>query len=171
MRQCLDDLGHPQNPTPIIYDNQVAGNLLNGTSAAKRSKVTAINYYWLQERIEHKEINLMWKQYGVIGLGTYITIKSSVFVGSYLMFQYNIIHPETLYIPYFSNLLHIPDILDWIGLKLHYNIPSGHKTDSVIGALALTKLGWYLYVPFSLWLIPKISAKLKYKTVNKSIKN
>jgi len=117
-----------------------------------------------------QKIGLLWKQYGIIGLSTYVTVKSSVFVGSYLMFQYNIIHPETLYIPYFSHLLHVPDILDWISQKSGYNIPSGHKTDSIIGAIALTKLGWYVYFPFSLWLTPKISNFLGFSNKHPNLK-
>jgi len=117
-----------------------------------------------------QKIGLLWKQYGIIGLSTYVTVKSSVFVGSYLMFQYNIIHPETLYIPYFSHLLHVPDILDWISQKSGYNIPSGHKTDSIIGAIALTKLGWYIYFPFSLWITPKISNFLGFSNKHPNLK-
>jgi len=117
-----------------------------------------------------QKISLLWKQYGIIGLSTYITIKSSVFIGSYLMFQYNIIYPETLYIPYFSHLLYVPDILDWISQKSGYKIPSGHKTDSIIGAIALTKLSWYAYFPFSLWITPKISNFLGFSNKHPKIK-
>ena len=52
-RQTLEDLGHPQLPTDIRYDNTAAGNLANRTAKKKRSKAIDMRYHWIQDRILH----------------------------------------------------------------------------------------------------------------------
>ena len=60
-RQCLEDLGHPQPPTPIVYDNQVAGKIANGTAKAKRTKAIAKCFHWLRDRIRKKYFVAIWR--------------------------------------------------------------------------------------------------------------
>ena len=60
-RQVLEDLGHPQNPTSIVYDNQVSGKIANGTAKVKRTKAIAKCYHWIKDRVRKKEFRLIWR--------------------------------------------------------------------------------------------------------------
>jgi hypothetical protein len=51
MRQALEDLGHPQGPTPLQFDNKVANGILNDDIIQKRSKAMDMRFYWLRDRI------------------------------------------------------------------------------------------------------------------------
>jgi hypothetical protein len=59
-RQCLEDLGHPQRPCQITYDNEVAGNIANGSAKLKRTKAIAKVFHWIQDRVEQGEFVLQW---------------------------------------------------------------------------------------------------------------
>ena len=60
-RQTLHDLGHPQGPTTITYDNQPAGNIANRTAKIRRSKAIDMRYHWIQDRIEQRHFKIVWK--------------------------------------------------------------------------------------------------------------
>jgi hypothetical protein len=56
-RETLINLGHPQPPTEISSDNQWATSLANGTmKKQKNSKVTVLEYHWIQDRKEFKTV-------------------------------------------------------------------------------------------------------------------
>jgi hypothetical protein len=59
-RQTLSDLGHPQEPTIITYDNTAAGNMANKTAKVKRSKAIDMRYHWIQDRIEQSQFKVRW---------------------------------------------------------------------------------------------------------------
>ena len=59
-RQTLADLGHPQLPTNIRYDNTAAGNLANRTAKKKRSKAIGMRYHWIQDRIAQSQFTIHW---------------------------------------------------------------------------------------------------------------
>ena len=59
-RQILADLGHPQRPTRITYDNTTAGSIAKRTAKIKRSKAIAMRYHWIQDRVEQKHFDLLW---------------------------------------------------------------------------------------------------------------
>jgi hypothetical protein len=59
-RQTLSDLGHPQQPTIITYDNSPAGGVANRTAKIKRSKAIDMRYHWIQDRIEMGHFILKW---------------------------------------------------------------------------------------------------------------
>ena len=71
-RQTLEDLGHPQNPCPITYDNEVAGKIARCTAKLKRSKAIAKCFHWIQDRIKHGEYVLHWGP-GKLNLGDYFS--------------------------------------------------------------------------------------------------
>ena len=77
IRQTLLDLGHPQNPTRIIYDNTVAGSLANRTCKQKRSKMVAKQYHWIQERIAFGDYILEWRR-GIFNLADFLTKAHSI---------------------------------------------------------------------------------------------
>jgi hypothetical protein len=72
LRQGLVDLGHPQNSTTIVYDNQVAGSLLSKTGKPRRSKMIAMRYHWVQDRIAAGEFTLVWRP-GKVNLADFFT--------------------------------------------------------------------------------------------------
>jgi hypothetical protein len=59
-RITLEDLGHPQPPTPIVYDNQVSGKVALGKAKQKKSKAFATRYHWLKDRLRLGEFRLVW---------------------------------------------------------------------------------------------------------------
>ena len=50
IRTTLQELGHPQPPTPIRVENSTAEGFSNGTIKQKRSKVIDMRFYWIQDR-------------------------------------------------------------------------------------------------------------------------
>jgi hypothetical protein len=56
----LLDLGHPQNPTNMRYDNTTAGSVANRTAKVKRSKAIDMRYHWIQDRIQQGHFKLNW---------------------------------------------------------------------------------------------------------------
>ena len=70
--ETLEDLGHPQPSTPIIYDNQVAGKVLNGIAKLRKSKAFATRYNWLKDRLRIGEFRLIWAP-GSHNLADYFT--------------------------------------------------------------------------------------------------
>ena len=61
LRTILEELGHPQPPTPIITDNAVAAGIINKTMKQHKSKAMDMNYHWIQDRIANKEFEVQWE--------------------------------------------------------------------------------------------------------------
>jgi hypothetical protein len=59
-RQSLLDLGHPQSPTAMRFDNTTAGSLANRTAKVKRSKAIDMRYHWIQDRVQQGHFKLNW---------------------------------------------------------------------------------------------------------------
>ena len=72
LRNTLEDLGFPQDPTLIISDNLVGVNILNENTSPKKSKSIDMRYYWIRDRIRQKQFRLEW-QPGVTNLADYLT--------------------------------------------------------------------------------------------------
>jgi hypothetical protein len=70
MRQALEDLGHPQGPTPLQFDNKVANGILNDDIVQKRSKAMDMRFYWLRDRIRQLQFHAHWKK-GPLNKGDY----------------------------------------------------------------------------------------------------
>jgi hypothetical protein len=70
MRQALEDLGHPQGPTPLQFDNKVANGILNDDIIQKRSKAMDMRFYWLHDRIRQLQFHAHWKR-GPLNKGDY----------------------------------------------------------------------------------------------------
>ena len=60
MRITLEELGHPQPPTPIKTDNTTANGIINGTVKQQRSKAIDMRFYWLQDRVEQGQFKIYW---------------------------------------------------------------------------------------------------------------
>ena len=60
MRTTLEELGHPQPPTPLRTDNSTADGIMNRTIKQKQSKAMDKRFYWLQDRVEQGEFRVFW---------------------------------------------------------------------------------------------------------------
>jgi hypothetical protein len=72
MRQCLEELGHPQPATPLKTDNSTATGIINNTIKQKRSKAIDMRYYWLRDRVQQGQFNVYWEP-GINNLADYTT--------------------------------------------------------------------------------------------------
>ena len=72
IRTCLEELGHPQPPTPIQVDNTTAAAFANGTLKQKRSKAIDMRFYWIQDRCQQDQFRIFWAP-GAVNLGDYHT--------------------------------------------------------------------------------------------------
>jgi hypothetical protein len=61
LRQALEEMGHPQPPTPIKTDNATAQGILTATMRPKMSKSIDKNYWWMKDKIQQGEYNLYWR--------------------------------------------------------------------------------------------------------------
>lgn len=72
IRNTLQDLGHPQMPTPIKTDNTTANGFANNTMKQRKSCAMDMRYYWIQDRIHQKQFLVYW-QPGSENLADYFT--------------------------------------------------------------------------------------------------
>ena len=61
MRQCLEELGHKQPPTPLKTDNSTAQGIVHNTIKQKRSKAMDMRFYWLRDRTVQKHFHIYWE--------------------------------------------------------------------------------------------------------------
>ena len=72
IRTTLEELGHPQSPTPIQTDNSTCAGFANDTIKQKRTKSIDMNHYWLQDRTELGQFLVYWRA-GGLNLADYHT--------------------------------------------------------------------------------------------------
>ena len=72
IRQPLEDMGHPQPPTPIQTDNANAAGISNNTVKQRKSKAMDMRFYWIQDRVDQKQYLVYWAP-GTVNLGDYFT--------------------------------------------------------------------------------------------------
>ena len=72
IRTTLQELGHPQPPTPIQTDNSTAAGFANSTIKIKRTKAMDMNFHWVKDRVSQKEFLVFWRP-GHSNLGDYAT--------------------------------------------------------------------------------------------------
>jgi hypothetical protein len=62
IKEAAENLGHPQGPIEIVYDNEIAGKLANNDiTKTKHSKVIAMQFHWLRDRIAQGQFFTTWK--------------------------------------------------------------------------------------------------------------
>jgi hypothetical protein len=71
-RVPLDELGHPQPPTPIQTDNACASGIANETIKQRRSKAIDMRFYWVKDRVEQKQFIIYWRP-GLTNLADYFS--------------------------------------------------------------------------------------------------
>jgi hypothetical protein len=59
---ALNEIGHPQPPTPIQTDNSTAAGLANDTVKQKRSKAMEMRYFWIVDKVDANVFNVYWNQ-------------------------------------------------------------------------------------------------------------
>ena len=72
IRQALIEMGHPQGPTPVQFDNRTANDLINGDSQQCRSKHMDMRFHWLLDRQHQKQLHFHWKK-GELNKAGYVT--------------------------------------------------------------------------------------------------
>lgn len=70
-RQLLEEMGHPQPPTPIQIDNTTALGVVNN-NVLKKLKAMDMRFHWLRCREEQKQFRTYWRA-GITNLGDYVT--------------------------------------------------------------------------------------------------
>jgi hypothetical protein len=72
IRIALEELGHPQPPTPLKTDNSTATGCVNKSMKQKRSKSWDMRYHWLRERLTLQQLFIFWDK-GINNLADYFT--------------------------------------------------------------------------------------------------
>lgn len=72
LRLTLQELGHPQPPSPIQTDNNVADSFVHNTIKKRRLKTIAMNMHWLQDLQQQNLIQTYWRP-KVLNLADYLT--------------------------------------------------------------------------------------------------
>jgi hypothetical protein len=68
----LEELGHPQPPTPLETDNTTATGYSNGTIKQKLTKAMDMHFYWIKDRVKKGQFKVYWGP-GFQNLADYFT--------------------------------------------------------------------------------------------------
>jgi hypothetical protein len=60
IRVALEELGHPQPPTPLKTDNSTATAFVHSSMKQKRSKSWDMRYHWLRDRQLKDQLRIYW---------------------------------------------------------------------------------------------------------------
>jgi hypothetical protein len=72
LRTTLEELGHPQPPTPMETDNTTATGYSNGTIKQKCKKSMDMRFYWIKDRVKQGQFYMYWGP-GCQNLADYFT--------------------------------------------------------------------------------------------------
>ena len=72
IRTTLEELGHPQPPTPVQTDNSTASGIVNDTIKQQRSRAIDMRFYWVRDRIKQGQFVVYWAP-GKWNLADYFT--------------------------------------------------------------------------------------------------
>jgi hypothetical protein len=72
IRLILEEMGHPQPPTPIHSDNSTAVGIANNTVKRQRSRAMEMRYFWIVDQVTNKHVRIFWHP-GAENLGDYVT--------------------------------------------------------------------------------------------------
>ena len=71
-RTTLQELKHPQPPTPLQTDNSTATGIANDSVKQKRSKAMDMRFYWIRDRVRQGQFYVFWKP-GKVNKADYFT--------------------------------------------------------------------------------------------------
>jgi hypothetical protein len=94
IRIILQELGHPQPPTPIVTDNSTASGIANDSVKQRRSKAMDMRFYWVRDRVRQGQFHIYWKQ-GKLNQADYFTKHHSASHHKNMRAQY--LHQPTNY--------------------------------------------------------------------------
>ena len=60
LRTTLEELRHPQPPTPVLVDNSTAVGLANDTVTQRRSRAIDMCFYWVRDRVDQNQFHVYW---------------------------------------------------------------------------------------------------------------
>jgi hypothetical protein len=60
-RKLLEEMGHPQPPTPIQTDNSTAYGVVNHKIQPKATKSMDMRFHWLRDREAQKQFRIYWR--------------------------------------------------------------------------------------------------------------
>ena len=72
IRLILEELGHPQPPTPVHCDNATAVGIANDTVKKHRSRSMEMRYFWITDQVDRKFFVVLWHP-GQENLADYFT--------------------------------------------------------------------------------------------------
>jgi hypothetical protein len=72
----LEELGHPQPPTPLEIDKTTATGYINGKIKQKRTKAMDMHFYWVKDRVKQGQFDVYWGP-GYQNLADYFTKHNS----------------------------------------------------------------------------------------------
>ena len=61
LRIILEDMGHPQPPTPVCVDNTTQCDWVNDRIKIRRSRAFDMRYYWIRDRVKQQQFYIYWK--------------------------------------------------------------------------------------------------------------
>ena len=76
IRLILHELGHPQPPTPIHFDNSTAAGIANNTVKRQRSQSMEMRYFLVADQVQHNQFDVKWHP-GQENLGDYYTKRQT----------------------------------------------------------------------------------------------
>jgi hypothetical protein len=72
LRLILEEMGHPQPPTPIHCDNKTATGFANDTVKKHRSRSMEMRYFWVTDQVHRQMLDIIW-QPGAENLADYFS--------------------------------------------------------------------------------------------------
>ena len=60
IRTTLEELGHPQPPTPVLVDNSIAVSLANDTVTQRCSCAINMHFYWVRDHVDQNQFHVYW---------------------------------------------------------------------------------------------------------------
>eukprot|EP00804_Cyclotella_cryptica_P015897 CCRYP_006383-RA/>CCRYP_006383-RA protein AED:0.07 eAED:-0.04 QI:0/0/0/1/0/0/2/0/1375 len=72
LRLILEELGHPQPPTPIHCDNATATGIANDTIKKQHARAMEMRFFWVTDQVQQQFFNVRW-QPGQENLADYFT--------------------------------------------------------------------------------------------------
>ena len=72
IRLILEEMGHPQPPTPLQTDNSTADSVVNNKIQPKRLKAMDMRFHWLRDREARRQFRIYWRS-GRTNLADYHT--------------------------------------------------------------------------------------------------
>jgi hypothetical protein len=72
-RNILEEMGHPQPPTPVQTDDSTADGIINSRVQPKRTKAMDMRFHWLRDRgVNQHQFRFYWRP-GSLHRGDYWT--------------------------------------------------------------------------------------------------